>query len=380
VKPFLFVLAAVLAACRGKASTPPAARDAAPPATDAAPAVWPELAALPRTAPDLVVEVPGSRRGIAPSSLVGPVVAGDLAIVGAAPRGFTAIAWRTGAIAWTSPAGARLAPPVPHPTGVVLVADCVDAPLVPADQRVAGCWHVVSFGGRDFGHGVITGPAALIEPFLAATGPDQLVPLADNRVRWTRGAHALDVDLSAGTATAAASTAPAPVIARHRGREWRIAIEPDGALVARDPAGAESWRMRTRFAAVLGVRPGQAHEVPMVRVVNLAGPSGHGIIDLLDIDATGSKSGQAGSTVPGVALLAHAFAGAPGDTAMAIRIDAAAPPRDYVAAHDGSGTLMWVWPAPAPPSGLAFTDDGSIVAFVDGRKLAIFAASNNPTP
>jgi hypothetical protein len=143
--------------------------------------------------------------------------------------------------------------------------------------------------------------------------------------------------------------------------------------------------------------PGQAHEVPMVRVVNLKGASGRGYIDLIDIDATGSRLGQAGALVPGLAVTGHAFAGTPGDTALAIRLDGSLE-RDYVAAHDARGGLAWVWPLPARPRadpvGLAFTDDGQVLVFHDGDRLTVLPAvsgrstragagsgpSQNPTP
>ena len=74
--------------------------------------------------------------------------------------------------------------------------------------------------------------------------------------------------------------------------------------------------------------------------------------------------------MPGIAVLASAF-GEGGATVLVIRLDATAT-RDYVAAFDGNGMLMWVWPLPAPDGprtalpGLALTD-GWVVAHFDDR-------------
>jgi hypothetical protein len=375
---------ASIVACKGRGSARRTARDAATAGVvaDAAPAyAWPELADLPRAEPVLTVQLPATR-GTPLASVVGPTVVGDVVVIGTSQLGFVAVDWRSGTIAWRRGAGAHLAPPIAFPAGALVVGECERAPIAPTDRVVVGCWHVVSPAGVDAGAGMLAGDAAALAPFVGARGREQLVPLDDHRARWTRGDAAIDVDLIAGTAVPA-PVRPPYVIARHKGREWHIAIEADEKLVARDPTGAEAWRMETAFAAVVGVLPGQAYEVPMVRVVNLHGASGKGYVDIIDIDTTGSKRGQAGTLVPGIQVLTTAFAR--GDSIIAVRADTSLL-HDFVAAHDARGGLVWVWPLPTPaprvdPVGAAFTDDGSVIVFFDGDRLVVLpAVSRNPTP
>jgi hypothetical protein len=364
-----------LGACRG--DKPPKRRDAAPAAAavDARTAPWPALADLPVVRAIAVIELPVASR-VPPASIVGPLVVGDLAVIGSSQIGFAAIDWRGGTVAWRRTTGPHLAPPLAHADGVLLVGECERAPLAPADQIVVGCWLVVSPTGSVVGAGPIVGDADPVAAFVAARGETSLIPLAEHRMRWSRGDAAIVIDLDTGRAVPT-SVVPLAAIARHKRREWRIAIEPDEALVARDPAGVEQWRMTTRFAAVIGILPGQAHEVPMVRVVNLKGASGHGFVDLIDIDATGSRLGQAGALVPGIQIIGHAFAPTPGDTVLAVRLDTTLQ-HDYLAAHDGRGGLAWVWPLPErarpDPVGLAFADDGSVIAFHDGDRVSVLPA------
>lgn len=383
------VAALLIAGCHGKATpaAKPAPRDAATAVAvqDAAPDVWPELADLPVVEPVAEFAVP-----IAPKvprrSLVGPVVLGDVAVVGSSQIGFAALDWHTGAVVWRRTTGSRVAPPLVHGDGVLVVGDCEHAAIPRTGEAIAGCWWVVAGDGSDLAAGHFAGPEPVVAPFLAATGDAALTPVDDHRIVWTRGDAALEVDLDTDRAAATHAHPPA-AIARYKNREFDIAIDPaSGALVAHDPTGAEQWRVLTKFAAIVGVLPGESYEAPMVRVVNLHGASGKGFVDVIDIDATGSTRGQAGTIVPGVALLGHAFLPTPGDTALAIALDAAGD-RAYIAAHDGRGNLAWVSPLAegprADPVGLAFTDDRSVLVFHDGDRLTVLppvAVSRIPTP
>jgi hypothetical protein len=382
----LGLIAIAIAGCKGGTKPkPPLVIDAAPRVVvDAAPS-WPELDGLPHVSPTLTIELP--TKAFEPLvSLAGPVASGDLAVLGSSQFGFAAIDWRTGKVAWRRETGPHVAPPVVHADGVLVVGECPTAgPRPKTKDVVVGCWWIVASHGLDLAAGRIAGTEREMRDFVAARGEATLIPLDDHRLTWTRGDAAIAIDLDTGRATPA-SVEPVAAIARYKGREWRIAIEPDDALVARDPSGAEKWRMVTRFAAVIGVLPGESYEVPMVRVVNLKGASGRGFVDLIDIDATGSKLGQAGALVPGLEVIGHAFAGAPGHTALALRLDNSIE-RDYIAAHDGRGNLAWVWPLPRRPRadrvGLAFTETGEVLAFHDGDRLTILppvTVSKNATP
>lgn len=357
----------LIAACKGKAA--PVRHDAGAVVVEKkdAAVVWDAIAALPRVEPRVVIELPSPAGPLA--SIVGPVVVGDLAVVGTSALGFVAIDWRAGQVAWRRGAGAHLAPPMLHEGGVLLVGDCERAPVVGGDKIVVGCWRAVSIHGVDLGAGVIAGARGTLAAFAAARGGDRLEVRDAGRVAWARADAAIEIDLQADAVKPIEATREV-VIARHKDREWRIAIE-DEALIARDPAGKEMWRVGSRFAAVLGVIPGQGHEVPMVRVASLEGRAGKGLVDVLDIDATGSKRGQAGTPVPGIAVLGHAFVR--GDTALAVRLDTSLA-HDYVTAHEGRGALVWVWPLPerprADPVGLAITDD-AVIVFHDGDRLAV---------
>jgi hypothetical protein len=372
--------------CRGGKA--PKARDAAgeraAPAIDAGPYGWPELAELPVVEPVARIELRAAGDGPPLAATVGPVVVGDLAIVGTSRIGFVAVDWRAHELAWQRTAGPHVAPPVAHGDGVLLVADCERAPLPPTGSIIVGCWRVVSEIGADQGTGTLHGPADAVQDFVGARGAVDLVRIDEHRLIWRRGEHAVEIDIDAGTAVPA-PVAPVPVIARHGKREWRIAIEDEsGVLVARDPRGVEQWRTRTTFDAVIGVLPGLSHEVPMVRAAKLDGVSGRGMVDLLDVEVTGSRQGQAGALVPGIQILGHAFR-PPGDTALAVRLDASVR-HDFIAAHDRHGRLAWVATLPelprVDPVGLAITED-AVLAFHDGRLLTVLppaAVSRNPTP
>jgi hypothetical protein len=123
----------------------------------------------------------------------------------------------------------------------------------------------------------------------------------------------------------------------------------------------------------------------MVRVAHLEGVSGRGFVEVLDIDATGSKRGQAAFPVPGIQLLGHASA-ADGGVALAIRLDTSLR-RDFIARYDGRGNLLWVWPLPdalrSDPVGVAIASDDHVVAFHDGNRVTVLpprGPSENATP
>jgi hypothetical protein len=376
----VLVLAVLLAAaCSGRrrpasvGTGTDAALAAAPAPADAADdaAAWAALGDRPRVVPARVLTLP-ARRDRPLVSAVGPVVVDGVAIVGSSQLGFVAVdPTGGGGPGWRRATGPHLAPPLPLPDGVLLVADCEGAPLPPAGQRVLGCYRLVSPSGDDRAAGTITGDRAGTAAFAAEPGAAALFPLGPDRVRWQRGAHAVEVDLLAGQA---GPVAPEPdvVIARAGARTWRIGLD-DEALVGTGAGGGASWRVDTRFAAVLGVVPGQAHEVPMVRVAHLDGTSGRGFVELLDIDATGSRRGQAAHPVPGIVLLAHAFSA--GATTLAIRLDTSLR-HDFIAAYDRSAALHWVWPLPVTtrldPVGLAITDQ-HVLVFHDGEYLSVLA-------
>jgi hypothetical protein len=332
---------------------------------------FPELDDLPRTAPIATVALASPTTPIA--SVVGPTLVGDIAVVGASHLGFVGIDWRAAKVAWSRSAGTRLAPPfVLGDDAIALIGDCTSGDAI-------GCRHDVAPAGVDIARATIRGD---VPAFVAARGETAVLPGAGDRLIWIRGDAAISFGPDGDAVPV--SAAPPPAIAVHGGKTFRIAIE-DEALVARDDTGAEAWRIRTRFAAVLGVVPGQPHEVPMVRVAHLDGVSGRGFVEVLDIDATGSKRGQAAFPVPGIQLLGHGVDD-DGGVVLAVRLDTTLR-RDFLVRYDGRGNLRWVWPLPdrvrTDPIGVAIATDGHVVAFHDGDRVTILPpgeASKNATP
>ncbi|HPH70220.1 MAG TPA: hypothetical protein PLF40_30930, partial [Kofleriaceae bacterium] len=97
-----------------------------------------------------------------------------------------------------------------------------------------------------------------------------------------------------------------------------------------------------------------------------------GEIDVLDIDATGSRHGQAAFPTPGIALLGTAVA-ADGACALASRVDTTLT-HDLIVTYDAQARQRWVYALPeiprADPVGLAIVRDG-VLAFFDGDTLAV---------
>src|SRR5215468_8495050 len=89
----------------------------------------------------------------------GPAIAGDVAIVSSSQLGFAAIDWRRGALVWTRPAGAHVAPPVARGSDVVLIGSCLQPPAdLPDGETLLGCVRVVSASGDDLSYTAIHGP------------------------------------------------------------------------------------------------------------------------------------------------------------------------------------------------------------------------------
>ena len=210
--PRALLALALFAACKGKrdreatavpVEPAPAPGDAAP--ADA-PGGWPALAKLPVIHPVREVVLP-SRPDQPRFDVVGPVIAGDIAVVGSSQLGFAGVDWRRGTIAWTKPAGSRLAPPVVHEESVVLIGDCLATPTIPAGEQLLGCMRTVTALGADEAYIAVHGKAAAVEEFSHSAG-EQHAWIAGDTVRWMRGDHAVAVDLFSGVATPAPAVPP----------------------------------------------------------------------------------------------------------------------------------------------------------------------------
>jgi hypothetical protein len=108
---------------------------------------------------------------------------------------------------------------------------------------------------------------------------------------------------------------------------------------------------------------------------------GRGAFTIIDIDGTSGSLGSAAHAVPGIQILASAF-GPRGVTVLAVRLDASLT-RDYIAAFDGNGLLLWVWPLPeqARPDAVGIALDAArVVVFHDGDRLSVLPLTwENPT-
>nr|HPH69949.1 hypothetical protein [Kofleriaceae bacterium] len=251
--------------------------------------------------------------------VVGPVVVGDLAIVGSSQFGFAAIRWTDGSTAWTKPTGLHLAPPFVLEDNVLLIADCAKAPVIDESQVLLGCLRTVSGTGNDLSLAAIVAPPELAEAFAGTTGPSRVWAIAPTKIAWQRGDITLEIDPLAPRAKRSAATGPS--ITATINKVALTFAQTDEAVLALDDKGKEQWRVSGRFAAVLGIVQGAAHESPMLRVARIGtrfNPRGE--IDVLDIDATGSRHGQAAFPTPGIALLGTAVA-ADGACALASRVD-----------------------------------------------------------
>lgn len=333
-------------------------------------ATWPLLDDRPRAVADAVFQLsPDTSMPLL--SAVGPVEIDGLVVVGSSQLGFVAIDMERRAQRWHRATGSRLAPPLAAVDGILLVSDCALPPAptrIGIGQRLLGCYRVLSADGEERIAAPISGDDAAVAAFASEPGPSALYPQTPDRVRWQRGEYAVDFNITTGLAVPASPT-PAGVTARHGKRSWQIRLGED----ALDAIGtsAMSWKVSSRFAALLGVIPGAGYEVPTVRVARLSGANGQGQVELLDIDATGSRRGHAAHPIPGIVVLAHTFRA--GDTALAVRLDTSLR-HDYIAAFDRRAGLRWVWPLPestrVDPIGLAISDT-KVYAFFDGAHIAV---------
>jgi hypothetical protein len=375
-----------LAACKGKrdreheavpVEPAPAQRDAG---VDAVATGWASLQALPVIHPVREVMLP-SRPDQPRFDVVGPVILGDIAVVGSSQLGFAGVDWRRGAIAWTKAAGSRLAPPVVHGEDVLLIGDCLSTPAIPDADQLLGCMRTVTPLGADQAYIAIHGKAAAVEEFSHSAG-EQRTWIAGDHVRWRRGDLAISIDVMSGVATSAPA-APPFLEVTYKDRHWDIE-EADGKIVAH-AKGKDAWQTEHAYGRLLGAvyLPQQS---PMIRVATISGRFGDPEVRLLDIDATGSMNGQASwSTVPGIAILAHAISPV-GDVALAVRLDKTLR-HDYIAGYAANALLLWVYPLPetarVDPVGVAIALDAerapeAVVVFHDGDTVTILPELSSP--
>lgn len=372
---------------------PPLVPDAAvvaPPGD--APKGWPELEGFTRVQPERVISLP-AKPDMPKFALGGPALLGDIAIVSSSQFGFVAANWRTGAIAWTKPAGSQVAPPVVVDDDIVLMGDCVKPPAVADREVLAGCLRVVTRGGTDRTYVAIRGKPRALEPFLAERGDQQTSRVDDHTVRWQRGEHAITVDLITGVAKPADPTPP-PLAIVWKERRWDVA-HVDGRVVAYKGGTKQiAWQTENTYSRILG--PVWLTEMgPMLRVANAS--SRFPDINLIDMDATGSLRAQVAKPTPGIAVLADAVSSI-GDAALAVRLDSSLR-RDFVVGYAANALLMYVWPLPEHQRvdrvGIAISEEAdAVVVFHDGDTLTVLpelsapptslgatrAASKKPTP
>ena len=378
-------VAAAATACRGNdgggvpvQAAPAPARDAGLPAPDAAPPWTDVLAAFPRVEPLRVIALP--TRATEPRFDVGgPAILGPIAVVSSSQFGFIGVDWRAGTIAWTKPAGSRVAPPLARPGSAVLIGDCLTPPAVAGSDQLLGCLRAVTPTGADQVYVAIHGPAAKVAVFLAAAGPQRVWATSDRTVTWRRGDAAISVDTLTGAAQPvdAAGTADPPIPVHYRDKTWDIARATDGTLHARR-AGRDAWHTERPYGVLLGgvYLPEQA---PMVRAANLGHYGGVPELTLFDIDATGSMHGQVAFPVPALGLLGSAISSV-GDAALAIRFDRSLR-HDYIVGYAASALLMYVYPLPdvprADPVGVAVTPE-AVVVFHDGDTVTVLPELSAP--
>jgi hypothetical protein len=367
----LIVVALVLGGCRGKHPAKDdaavvARRDAAP---DAAEAGFPELAAIPHVEPVRQIALP-ARPGVPRFDLGGPVVAGDIAVVASSQFGFLGVDYHAGHVAWSKPAGTRVAPPAVVSGSVVLIGECMSSQ--PVKDTLLGCLRIVTPTGADQGYLAIHGSG--VDDFAASPGDQRVWQSGEHAVVWRRGDEAVTVDLMTGVATKSAEREP-PVVVTYKGKTWTITQDEDGIIRA---AGTPPWHTSRDYTRLLGAvyLPGQG---PMVRAARTGAFGGHPELDIFDIDATGSLHGQVALPVPGIGLIGHAI-NSIGDTALAVRLDTSLE-RDFIAGYAANALLMWVWLLPRQPRpdpvGLAVAND-AIVVFHDGDTLTILPELSAP--
>lgn len=336
--------------------------------------VFAELAELPRVVAVRTVELP-VRIDVPRFEVHGPVVSGEVAIVASSQLGFAGLDWRRGKLLWSKAAGTHVAPPLVLGSGdVVLLGDCASAP--DTEQPVAGCLRIVTSAGVDRSYGAVIGEAKLIGQ-LRAPGEQRLWQLDEDRVGWRRGAATAVIDLATGRVTAGAPPEPG-LIVRYRSAELAIGLD-EGELTGRSLDGKRTvWTAPGRFAALLGMVPGQAYEAPMLRVVRASAVRGVGgapsgaYFDVLDLDAMSAAGGQAAFPAPGILLLGTG-SGPGAAAALAVRLDRSLR-RDYVVAYSRTARIAWAHPLPVlmrtDPVGLAVTDD-AVLVFHDGDTLTV---------
>jgi hypothetical protein len=347
----------------------------------AAAKAWTELDEFPRAEPLRVIHLP-SRADRPRFDVGGPVIIDEIAVVASSEFGFTAVDWRRGSIAWTKPAGDRVAPPLVRGGSFLLIGGCASPPVIPDPHTLLGCMRSVTPTGADEQYVAVHGTTKLVEQFAGAAGIQQLWIESDRTVRWRRGDSAVTIDVMSGVATPAPAEAP-PLSVTYKERHWDIS-HVDGKIVARDK-GKPSWATEYPYTALLGIVwiPGQS---PMVRVANISARSRTPEVRLLDIDATGSMAGQAAwIPVPGISLLGQAISPV-GDVALAVRMDTSIK-RDFIAAYAANALLIWVYPLPeilrADPVGVAIALDDervpeAVVVFHDGDTVSVLPPLSSP--
>lgn len=371
----MLAVALGLGACRGKHNTRenaapvPAKRDAATDATIVAPAAWPELATFPKVDPVRVIALP-VRAGVPRFDLGGPVVLGDVAVVSSSQFGFLAVDYHAGHVAWTKPAGERVAPPVVIGGSVVLLGECLSAQ--PVKDTLLGCVRIVTATGADQGYLAVHGKG--VEDFANEPGEQRVWASGDHSLVWRRGDAAVAVDLLTGVATPSTAR-DAPVVVHYKGKTWSITQDEDGAIHG---DGATTWQTSRAYTQLIGavLLPEQG---PMIRASNAGAFGGQPELNLFDIDATGSLHGQVAFPVPGIGLIGHAIDSI-GDTALAVRLDRSLE-RDFIVGYAANALLMWVYPLPREPRpdpvGLAVASD-AVVVFHDGDTLTILPELSAP--
>lgn len=360
-----------LVACKGK---PAAKRDDAavrPADAKAETKPWPELDKLPHVDAVRVINLP-SKANVPRFTVGGPVLVGDLAVVGSSQFGFAAVDYKRGQLAWTKPAGAHIAPPIVVDGNVVLIGDCVNPPDVPDGDTLLGCARVVTATGSDQAYVAVHAKAAVVADFAGADGYQRTWEGSEGQVIWRRGDKAVSVDMLSGVA-APADAADPPVVINYKDKQWLVRRTADGQI---DATGKPPWRTEQSYGSLLGgvYLPEQS---PMVRVMSA---SRRGELMLFDIDATGSLHGQVSlNPVPGIGLIGQAI-DTVGDIAVAVRLDTSLE-RDYIAGYAANALLMWTYPLPpikrADPVGLAIAPD-AVVVFHDGDSLTVLPELSAP--
>jgi hypothetical protein len=319
-----------------------------------------------------VIALP-SRPDVPRFDVGGPVIVGDVAVVASSQFGFAAVDFRRGVIAWTKPAGLRVAPPVVVDGNVVLVGECVGAQTVPEGQITIGCARVVTPAGTDEAYIVVRGKG--LEEFRSGAGDEHTWQTGPNALTWTRGDQAVTADLLSGVAKSVPATSQ-PLVVEYKGKRWSIQRTDDGVIEA---AGKPAWKTEREYGALIGAVyiPDQA---PMIRA---ASPTRHRDapeIMLFDMDATGSLNGQVTmDPVPGIGIIGHGISKV-GNTALAVRLDTSLQ-RDYIAGYAANAALQWTYPLPQMPRpdpvGIAVAFD-AVVVFHDGDTLTVLPQLSAP--